>query len=600
MISKIFKRVLKHKIMAGITLAVIVAGGYFIYQGLAGDNNLTQYVTAAVEKGTLIVSVSGSGQVSASDQVDIKPKVSGDIVYLGVENGQEVKKGTIILQLDTADAKKAIEEADISLETAIIDLEDLQSPPDELSLLQSQNSLIQAQESKQKAEDSLEKGYKDAFSEISSVFLDLPSIATGLKNTLYGYDMSALNTQDNLSIYQNSISSEDRIKLEPFTSGAEYDYGKAKNKYDKTLADYKSASRYSDKETIESLLDDVIETVTFMSDTARSGLNLIDYVVDYLSDRDARINDKMTEHQTNLKTYISKLNSDLSGLLSAQKSIEDNKNSIISADRSIKEKQLSFDKLTSGPTELELRTKQLAVQQKEDVLAQAKQNLADCYVYAPFDGVVSDLKVSKGDSVSLSTAAVNMITKQRIIDILLNEVDAAKVKVGQKATLTFDALPDLSISGQVLGIDVVGTVAQGVVSYGVKISLDVQNEDIKPGMTATADIITDIKQNALILPNSAIKSQGNSYYVEIVQAPENTRQQFIGNVSAAIVSQSLITQTVEIGISNDTSTEIISGIQEGDIVVSSTINQSTSAQSSQTRSSGGFQIQGGNRALIKD
>ena len=72
---------------------MVIIGGYYGYQSLFGGKTTTSYVTAAVEKGTLIVSVSGSGQISALDQVDIKPKTSGDLVYLGIKNGQEVKAG---------------------------------------------------------------------------------------------------------------------------------------------------------------------------------------------------------------------------------------------------------------------------------------------------------------------------------------------------------------------------------------------------------------------------------------------------------------------------------------------------------------------------
>jgi HlyD family secretion protein len=599
MISKTLKRVLKHKVITGIILAVIIAGGYFIYHGFAKNSSSTQYVTAAVEKGTLIVSVSGSGQVSASDQLDIKSKTSGDIVYLGISKSQSVKKGQLLLQLDTADAKKAIEEADIALQTAKLDLEDLQNSPDQLSLIQAENSLTQAQESKQNAQDNLAKSYEDAFNEISNVFMDLPPIDTVLNNDLYSYDMS--KSQENLSVYQNSILLSDKTKIEPFVNGAVSSYEQARDSYDKAFAEYKATNRYADKSTIEDLLNNTAQTVKLMSDAARNEIDLVDYVVNYLSDNNLHLPAQMTQYQSDLKTNLSKLNSDLSGLSSSQNSIQNNKDSIVSVDRTIEEKQLSLDNLKQGPTDLDIRSKQLAVQQKQDALTQANENLSDCYIYAPFDGVISGVNVKKGDSISSGTAIANIITDQRVIDITLNEVDAAKVKVGQKATITFDALPNLSMSGQISEVDTVGSVSQGVVSYGIKITLDVQNEDIKPGMSATADIVTDISQNALILPNSAVKSQGNSYYVELVKTDGSTAQQLLGTISAAAISNSITNQTVEVGLSNDTSTEIVSGLQEGDIVVSSTVSQnSTSSQTTQTRSAGGFQIRGGNRAFVGD
>jgi len=219
----------------------------------------------------------------------------------------------------------------------------------------------------------------------------------------------------------------------------------------------------------------------------------------------------------------------------------------------------------------------------------AKENLAKCAIYAPFNGLISDIKVKKGDSVSSGVAVATLITEQKIAEISLNEVDAAKIKIGQKTTLTFDALPEVSISGKVIEIDTVGTVSQGVVSYGVKIALDIDNDQIKSGMSVAADIIVDAKTDVLVLPNSAVKSQGGVYYVELVEADEKLSQQLLANVSGVILPKSPTSQPVEVGLSNDTSTEIVSGLKEGDIVVSSTIS---STQTTQTQRTQQFQIPG--------
>jgi len=243
------------------------------------------------------------------------------------------------------------------------------------------------------------------------------------------------------------------------------------------------------------------------------------------------------------------------------------------------------------PNNLDIRTAKVNIQQKEDALISAKQELTDHYIYTPLGGIVADVKIKKGDSVSAGTALVSIITQQKIAEITLNEVDAAKVKTGQKTTLTFDALPELSISGKVIEVDTVGQVSQGVVSYGVKIVFDNQDERIKPGMSVTADIITDAKQDVLVLPSSAIKSQGDYYYVELAEAIEGMSQQLLANVSGTILPTPPKIQLVETGISNDLSTEIISGLKEGEIVVTSTI-ASNESQTSQSQGTQGFQIPG--------
>lgn len=130
-----------------------------------------------------------------------------------------------------------------------------------------------------------------------------------------------------------------------------------------------------------------------------------------------------------------------------------------------------------------------------------------------------------------------------------------------------------------------------MVSYGVEISFDTQDERIKPGMSVTADIITDSKQDILVLPNSAVKSQGNSKYVQLIENPTETEKQSLTSKSGVVLKEAPKIQTVETGLSNDSYIEITSSLKEGDIVVSSTVSSnsstSTSAKTSQDQ---GFQI----------
>src|SRR5512136_609124 len=88
-----------------IAVAVVIAvAGYGIYRWRSSSQTETRYVTGTVERGTLVVAVSGTGQVTAAKQVDLKPKVSGDVTKVSVQVGQKVKSGDLIAQLDSSDA----------------------------------------------------------------------------------------------------------------------------------------------------------------------------------------------------------------------------------------------------------------------------------------------------------------------------------------------------------------------------------------------------------------------------------------------------------------------------------------------------------------
>ena len=162
--KNIISLILKRKISAGFVVISLVAVSYFVFRG--GGSAETRYVLAAIERGTIISSITGSGQVSVSDQVDIKPKVSGDVIYVGVKNGQEVRTGQFLVQLDSTDAQKAVRDAELALRDAEIQFEKW--------LLNQNDSADGLEKSAKDARKNLDKSYRDAFNTVSGVFLNWP------------------------------------------------------------------------------------------------------------------------------------------------------------------------------------------------------------------------------------------------------------------------------------------------------------------------------------------------------------------------------------------------------------------------------------------
>ena len=500
-----------------------------------------RYVTVVAEKGTIITSVSGSGQISASNQIDVKSKVSGDAVYVGIKNGQEVKSGTLLVQLDATDALKTIRDAQSNLESAKLSLEKLQGPAD-----------LAVPRNKQNAIDDLKKAYDDEFNTVADAFVDFPTVMTGLQSILFGYDLSP--NQWNIDFYTDAVRAYDD-KASQYRDDAYAKYQAARVAYDQNFQTYKSTDRYSSTDVIEQLTSQTYETAKTVADAIKSANNLIQFYKDKLTVRNFTPKALADTHLSSLNTYMSKANSHLVSLLNAQTTIKNDKDAISNAD-------------------LDIQSQQLSIQQKENALSDAKEKLADYYIRAPFDGVITEASVKKGDSVSGSTALAVLLAKQRIAEISLNEVDVAKVKTGQKVNLTFDAVSDLTITGEVTEIDAIGTVSQGVVTYGVKIVFDTQDERVKPGMSVSAAIITDVKQDVIAISSSAVKTSGTTQYVEVL------------NNNAPQV------QSVETGLSNDTMTEIISGIKEGDKVITQTITTNTKTTQNTSQQNTSFRIPG--------
>lgn len=536
-------KILKHKFVFILIIIAFLIAGYYGYKTFFGNKSAVRYITAVAEKQTLIISVSGSGQVSASNQVDIRPKVSGDIVYVEIKNGQEVWTGSLIAQIDARDAEKQVRDTDANLQNAQISLEKL----------------------KQSSAD-LAKITEDSFNSVSNAFLDLPIIISDAEVIIQGSAINPSN-QSNAGFYKDFVSANDaanRDKISFIVSAAQNDYADARAKYDETFLIYKDTNRHSDSR-INVLLDKTAELNKSLAQALKSEKNILDFISDYASTNSKSLPSLAGSYQTMLRTDIGKVNGFISELINVQ------------------------NDLKNAP--LDIKSQELVLKQKENALLDAKEKLSDYYIRAPFGGIIAQLQLKKGDSVSPSTILGTLITKQKLAEISLNEVDVAKIKIGQKATLTFDAIPGLTITGQVAEIDAIGTVSQGVVTYKVKIVFDTQDERIKTAMSVSAAIITEAKSDALLVPNSAIKSQGNSQYVEIIEGEDLNTVRGANASASTVLKNSPHQQKVEIGLSNDEFTEIVGGLNEKDIVVARTI-QASSAPIQTSQQSGSLRIPG--------
>jgi HlyD family secretion protein len=568
---KFFTILSNNKITTGIIVIMLASGSYYFYNKSKSKNLPIQYTTGKVIKSTLSTNVSGTGQISSSNQIDIKFTGSGKVTNINVQSAQEVKAGQLIAQIDSSDVRKAIRDAEVNLESAELSLKKLQQPADLLSLTQAENNLEKAKESKQDAEDNLNKNYETAFNNISNAFIDLPDAITGLQNILYGTSGDAGSAGQWYIDYYASTAGRFDSSTNKYKTDAGDKYQLARTAFDKNFSDYKNTNRNSSPAEIETLIDETYQTTKSLAEAIKSANNLIQFYKDILTQRSAKTASFTDTHLASLNSYTGKINSHLLNMISSQSSLKTEKDNIANAIRTIEENTQSLNKLKAGAEDLDIESAKLTVKQRQNALQDAREKYSDYSAYAPFDGTIAKINIKKYDSVSGGTAIATLIAKQKIAEISLNEVDVAKVKVGQKVLLTFDAISDLETTGVVGEINSLGTATQGVVYYSVKIIFDTQDDRILPGMSVSANIITNSKIDVLMVPNSSIKTQGNTKYVEIL---ENG------------IPKSL---TVETGISNDSFTEIVSGLKENDEIITQTVNPNKT-----TTQTTGASILGGN------
>ncbi|MDQ5882978.1 MAG: Efflux transporter periplasmic adaptor subunit [Patescibacteria group bacterium] len=526
-----FQNIKTKKIAVAILIVALVVTGFIVSRVWKNKNNQTKYLIGRVTKGNITVTVSGSGKVTAVNQVDLKFKASGTLTYLGVHNGQKVTAGTLLAKLDTTDAERAVKTAQLNLENA-------------------QLALTQAQNSTQIDENSLKS---QALANMTSAVTLTKNIISSF-NDIFFTDISdyKVDAKNLLEYYSHIVTFYARADAD-YATVINSDFNLLKQQQNENAAALSKLNQNSSLNDIQTVLDQIITTTTLVKDTTHLGYQLLVRYESILSDYNLTpvISPRnISTDKTTVAAYVSNIDSLLTTLLANQKTIKNFK-----------------DNQNNSP--YSLRSAQIAVEQQQNALVQAKDKLKDYYLYAPFDGELSQIKVSVGDDISSGTTIGVLVTDEKIAEITLNEIDLAKVQIGDTATLTFDALPDLTVSGKVIEIDPVGVESQGVVSYTVKLSLDTTDNRLKPGMTVDAEIMVASKQDVLLVPNSALKSQNGSSYVELVASQEVAN---LSNLKSPItLTKAPSRQPVQIGLADDNNTEIVSGLKEGDYVVIRTV-----------------------------
>lgn len=184
-------------------------------------------------------------------------------------------------------------------------------------------------------------------------------------------------------------------------------------------------------------------------------------------------------------------------------------------------------------------------------------------ITAPMTGKVSGLTLSPGSSIATaangsessgSDISVGTITAEEgtlQASVNLTEIDVVKAKPSQKVTLTLDAFPDKTFTGKVATVNTNGSVSSGVTTYPTTIIFDSPLDNIYPHMAVNATIITDIKDSVILVPSAAVQTTNGQSTVRVMRNGQVTQVQ------------------VEVGGSNDTQTEITSGLSEGDVVITS-------------------------------
>jgi HlyD family secretion protein len=226
-------------------------------------------------------------------------------------------------------------------------------------------------------------------------------------------------------------------------------------------------------------------------------------------------------------------------------------NDINEAQAEVDAAQADLDKLKAGPQQTDLEILQKQIDLAQISVDQAQSRVSDAQLKAPIGGTLLTFDLAVGDVVSQQNVVAKVAdTGSLKVNADVDELDVGRVNAGQVVTVTLDAYPGVKMAGRIDEIAPGATQKQGSTVYQAKVSFTpVSGVVPREGMAANVDITAERKDNVLLLPNRAFETVGNRQYVTLKQNGTTTSVE------------------VETGLSNNTETEVLSGLHEGQVVV---------------------------------
>ncbi len=219
------------------------------------------------------------------------------------------------------------------------------------------------------------------------------------------------------------------------------------------------------------------------------------------------------------------------------------------------------------------------IKQYEAALMKAKINLGYTRIYSPVDGVVVSKTVEQGQTVAASYATPSIAKiardlKQMRVEVNVDEADIGGIKQGQKAEFIVDAYGDKKFFGEVTQIRLSPKTTNNVVTYAVMVGVSNDDGILLPGMTANVSVIVQQKTDILMVPNSAFRFKPVDLGADLAdQRP--FRQATVAAISTpalyTLEKKTIVKKEVEKGITDGQNTEILSGLNEGETVITGII-----------------------------
>jgi HlyD family secretion protein len=396
--------------------------------------------------------------------------------------------------------------------------------------------------------DTVKKGDVLAELDSSQIAAQLQSARAALNYTTNQYTGGVAAAKDNLqSAYNSAINTLNDA------------YTKTYNAYSAVVSVQRDYFLMLDQSGIKvaGAKDDINQNAQDMKeylDNTKTNSGIDAAISKSLINLDNVLNDlTIVRDQCDMGSYYYSVSSTDKAAIDTQKTyINTAKTSITTAQSTINSYKIALQRAedltsNSGSTEDVMGSQVEQAQANVDAL---QSQLSDNYLRSPIDGIITQVNIKRGQTISLSQPVINLLSTEPFqIKVDIYEQDIVNVKVGQDVKIDLVAFPKQTFKGKVLSIDPAETIVDNVIYYKVTIEFPNQPEGVKSGMTADIVVEANKKENVLRVPKNGVENIDGKEFVQIIKDKK-------------IENREIVT-----GLEGNDYYEVISGLQSGDVIV---------------------------------
>lgn len=497
---------IKKKIILIVVVIVIVLS--IVAWSFLTGNNGDGLVLEEVIKGMVVKEISETGTVKISEESNLSFKNTGRIEIIYVNVGDVIETGQILAKINTSELAIQLAEAQAALSVVKAKKVDAQ-----VSLTSAKQNL---EDTINKAGNSLNGAYEDALAILDDAYLKIYNAFKVVDSIKRDYYTSTDNEGINVVAKKNKISSDlDIIELyiDDAKIGSQEDIDIAISKVRQALL--------NTKEGLE-VVRDMTETISYRSIVSSADKTLLD----------------------NQKSYI---NTVYISLIDDQQTIAttkvDNQADINDAKATVSALEVQLEGSLNG-------LYQAQIDQAEANVLLLKNKIYEATLRSPANGQITKIEKRKGETVSSAETIVSFLPSAPFqIEVDIYEEDVVNIEIGNSVVIDLVAFPDQSLKGSVVSIDPAEKLIDGIVYYEVTINFIETRKGIKSGMTADIVINVGEKNDVLIVSKKAVDKINGQRTVQIFKDGE------------------IEERNIETGLEGNQFTEVISGLEQGEIVV---------------------------------